>query len=910
MQGRGRVAARRLGTVAIGSVLCLSLAAPSGQPALAVTSANAEAAVKSVVAEPDPRVSLVVATSSVYSTTFEAASTDGAHVLISTVASLSGATSSYLKLYDAIADRFLPWGGHVFYEAMTPDAAFVMFTTSEALVPEDMDSQLDIYISDGHDVRLVSVGTAMSQMTAFSLADDGSTATFSTKENLSSADGDLVEDVYQWHAATGTLTLVSPGTPVPAYFAAMSPDGSRVFVQVDEDFVGVGSISSLFEYSSGTLIRIGDGALDSVSADSERVYFTGKRPYVPGDLDGTWDAYEVSAAGYRLLSAPTVGWTDFEAVNADGSRWLISASEKLDATDTDVDFDLYEYASGNPQLVSNGVGPSYFELATPTLDQVAFRTASAIQATDVDESVDLYLWSASNPGTSQLITSGVLSGASDVDAIDPSGSVVVFDTTEGIDAEDPDSAVDVYRWTTNRRTILSPDSIHAVSFAGASRDVQRVFFQSIDTLDPGDTNNTSDVYVSDMDVTPPVATIAGPLTPTGVEATLFVGTEDDDAVWFDCQLDGGPWTPCGSSVTFDTLTTGEHVAAVHAYDAASNRSTQPAAWTWFADTGVPNPDATPPSGSVSIDAGAPYAVASQVSLSVPATDLSSSIAEVSISNDRLSWSTRVYSPSQTWTLVAGTGMRTVYAKWKDSAGNWSSEAMDAIYLDEAAPAVSATVAAIQLGNAANGQIPIGLTWSGADIGSGVVGYQLDQQIDGGVWVRVGNPAATSVTRSVEPAHSYRFRLRALDTAGNTGAWRTVGPWDASMVADGKLTYMGAWSTLQSTSLTDGVARQTTQVGAAASFSFTGASIAWLATKSTGGGSAKVFVDGALVATVSLYQSTSAARQIVFSRSWARAGTHTLRVVNIGPVGRPMINLDGLVTLAGAPTGVVTIQRTS
>ena len=60
------------------------------------------------------------------------------------------------------------------------------------------------------------------------------------------------------------------------------------------------------------------------------------------------------------------------------------------------------------------------------------------------------------------------------------------------------------------------------------------------------------------------------------------------------------------------------------------------------------------------------------------------------------------------------------------------------------------------------------------------------------------------------------------------------------------------------------------------------------------GSAKVYVDGILKATVNTYATSAQSRVIVFERS-IPAGTHRVKVVNVATPGHPRIDLDAVLT---------------
>ena len=94
---------------------------------------------------------------------------------------------------------------------------------------------------------------------------------------------------------------------------------------------------------------------------------------------------------------------------------------------------------------------------------------------------------------------------------------------------------------------------------------------------------------------------------------------------------------------------------------------------------IPVLDTTPPSGSIIINAGAAFTPTRGVSLTLKATDASGSVAGMKLSNDGKAWSAEVaYSTTQAWTLTQGDGTKTVYAMFRDAAGNWSAPVSDSI----------------------------------------------------------------------------------------------------------------------------------------------------------------------------------------------------------------------------------------
>ncbi|MGH2475252.1 MAG: hypothetical protein ACRDIL_08290, partial [Candidatus Limnocylindrales bacterium] len=110
---------------------------------------------------------------------------------------------------------------------------------------------------------------------------------------------------------------------------------------------------------------------------------------------------------------------------------------------------------------------------------------------------------------------------------------------------------------------------------------------------------------------------------------------------------------------------------------------------------LPAADAAAPSGTATINTGAVATTTAAVSVAVPATDAGSGVSLVRLSNlatvdgngvlSGAGSTSFVYSTPIDWTLPAGDGTKTVYAQWRDSAGNWSSPVNDTIILDATAP---------------------------------------------------------------------------------------------------------------------------------------------------------------------------------------------------------------------------------
>lgn len=194
-------------------------------------------------------------------------------------------------------------------------------------------------------------------------------------------------------------------------------------------------------------------------------------------------------------------------------------------------------------------------------------------------------------------------------------------------------------------------------------------------------------------------------------------------------------------------------------------------------------------------------------------------------------------------------------------------------------------------------VPVVVAWSAADP-SGVAKVELQQSKNGGAWSSVTLPSgsATSVTLWRAPGDTFRYRARATDSLGNTSAW-AAGPTAKVMAkqeGSAAVAYSGTWSSSSVSSAYGGGLKHATTSTARARFTFTGRSVAWVAPRAANRGRADVYVDGVFVTTVDLYSATSLPRSVVFSRTWASSGPHTLQIRVKATSGRPRVDVDGFV----------------
>ena len=219
-------------------------------------------------------------------------------------------------------------------------------------------------------------------------------------------------------------------------------------------------------------------------------------------------------------------------------------------------------------------------------------------------------------------------------------------------------------------------------------------------------------------------------------------------------------------------------------------------------------------------------------------------------------------------------------------------------LDQTAPSVVAPKQGVTIGSTVGStSIPIRVTWSGADGGSGVARYELRQRRGAGAWAVVStNLTTASVTRSLAPGYQYRFAVRAVDNAGNVSAWAYGSTFTLARFQESssRLRYAGTWHTTSNTVYWGGQARYSASERARMTFTFTGRSFAYVASRGSNRGVARIAVNGKDVATVKLESPTSKHRSIIYVLTWTSRATRTITVTESG-IGR-RIDVDGVITL--------------
>jgi len=231
------------------------------------------------------------------------------------------------------------------------------------------------------------------------------------------------------------------------------------------------------------------------------------------------------------------------------------------------------------------------------------------------------------------------------------------------------------------------------------------------------------------------------------------------------DLSSQPWRPFSKNLSWQ-LPAGDGIKAVHAAfrDPLGHESVV------VNDTIVL--DTTAPVAHVTIDGGAIYTNQTEIDLGVT-FDEANAVAAMQVGEDPLLALSLWEAPGtpRPFTLTSGDGERTVHVRARDAAGNVGEAAWDTIVLDMTAPTVLL------------GELPrksptpsFNVTWTGSDATSGVASHDAQYRIGDGPWTDwFTGTNVTQATFAGTDGHTYTFRARAHDIAGNIADYATSDP---------------------------------------------------------------------------------------------------------------------------------------
>jgi hypothetical protein len=200
---------------------------------------------------------------------------------------------------------------------------------------------------------------------------------------------------------------------------------------------------------------------------------------------------------------------------------------------------------------------------------------------------------------------------------------------------------------------------------------------------------------------------------------------------------------------------GEKVVFVRMKDLAGNTNAQSSASIIL--------DTTPPALSIHVGGGSPYTMAREVGIILVATD-ANGVSEIVLSEGHVvqGATPTPFNGTAGVVLSTGDGAKTVFASVKDTAGNWCAPVTATIMLDMTPPRTT-VLATHEHANS----VAIEISWTGTDVTSGVRSFDVQYRDGGGQWLALANGSnGTSIGFDGKRSHTYLFRARATDRAGN------------------------------------------------------------------------------------------------------------------------------------------------
>ncbi len=195
-------------------------------------------------------------------------------------------------------------------------------------------------------------------------------------------------------------------------------------------------------------------------------------------------------------------------------------------------------------------------------------------------------------------------------------------------------------------------------------------------------------------------------------------------------------------------------------------------------------------------------------------------------------------------------------------------------------------------------LAIRVSWSKV---SGAHAYRLQVRRDGGQWrsVRLSRPRAHAARLVLDGGHHYRARFAVQGSSGKWSDWARSASFEPGRIQESSNSVdfpSGTWRRVPIAGASAGHVRSSRTSGATATFTFSGRSVAWVATRDRTRGSARVYVDGTYRTTVNLHARSLHTRSVVFRASWTSGGTHTVTIKSTGSDGHPTIDVDAFVVI--------------
>ncbi|MFF2412502.1 N-acetylmuramoyl-L-alanine amidase [Streptomyces sp. NPDC058092] len=239
------------------------------------------------------------------------------------------------------------------------------------------------------------------------------------------------------------------------------------------------------------------------------------------------------------------------------------------------------------------------------------------------------------------------------------------------------------------------------------------------------------------------------------------------------------------------------------------------------------------------------------------------------------------------TLAVGTHQ--VQVRATHQSGKVASSAAATVVADQTVPAFTTKPnLELRTGTVNTTAVPVTLKWKATDAAA-LKEVRLTAPV-----AKTYGPTTTSASHTAKSGVATSWAMTAYDQAGNTAAASVSGT--PVIVQESSATKTGTWTTKSSSSYLGGKSYSSSSKSASLSWTFTGRSVALVASRAATSGQVYVYVDGVKVSTVDLKSSTTKYRDALWTKSWSASAKHTVKIVVVATSGRPTITTDGIVYL--------------
>ena len=280
----------------------------------------------------------------------------------------------------------------------------------------------------------------------------------------------------------------------------------------------------------------------------------------------------------------------------------------------------------------------------------------------------------------------------------------------------------------------------------------------------GNLDPTPATHAWTVDLTAPdTSFLSTPANPSANATPTFGLDSTETPSTFECDLDGGGWSPCATPFTTPSLGDGTHTLKARATDAAGNTDASEITFTWLVD-------ATAPTGSVTSPANGADIGGTVVLASNSADTGGSGVATVVFQRSPAGVGTWTSQAASWETTAQADGDYDLRVVTTDNAGNSFTSAVITVTVDNTDPSLS--VVAPNPVNLATAD-PATVSATATDDGSGIANVRFDQCAEDSPacvsdsWVLLGVDTGAPYQASWPiPSDGPRLlRVRATDNAG-------------------------------------------------------------------------------------------------------------------------------------------------